>query len=63
MFPNLNEKKEGLPWARGMAHDKELLCRVPYPWHTANLLSFHSNLETCFTKFNEMYVAKDYQIN
>ena len=45
------------------AHGKEVLCRVPHPWHTANLLSFHSNLETCFTKFNEMYVAKDYQIN
>ena len=35
MFSNLNEKKEGLPCARGTAHGKELLCRVPYPQHTA----------------------------
>ena len=35
MFPNLNEKKEGLPCARGMAHGKEVLCRVPGLWHTA----------------------------
>ena len=47
----------------GKKYGKEVLCHVPYPWHTANLLSFHPNLETCFTKINEMYVAKDYQIN
>ena len=56
-------QRSSLPCDRVMAHGKEVLCRVSYPWHTANLLSFHSNLETCFTKFNEMYVAKDYQIN
>jgi len=65
LFSILNQSMEKirqnttLPCARVMA----VLCRVPYPWHTANLLSFHSNLKTCFTKFNEMYVAKDYQIN
>ena len=48
------------------AHDKLFLFSIlnqSMEKNTANIISFHSILETCFAKFNEMYVAKDYQIN